>query len=104
VRRLSGEKARALEAEVVDLLARDRADYRERFLEAGAAGRLLAAGELLEVLPPDDAALLDAARPVLPNGKVWADAAKVLEREDAQVRAALASGPCAVIVLGGGTS
>jgi hypothetical protein len=102
VRLLSGLKAPALEAEVADLLARHRADYRDRFLEAGAAVRLLVAGDLPQVLPLDDAALLDAARPVLPDGKVRADPEPVRAREDAQVRAALAAGPCALIVLGGG--
>jgi hypothetical protein len=101
VRRLKSEKARALEAEVVALLVRHRADYRQRFLEAGAAGRLLVAGELSQVLALDDANLLEAARPVSPDGTVRDDPAKVRAREVAQVRAALASGPAAVIVLGG---
>jgi hypothetical protein len=69
---------------------------------AGAAGRPLAAGELQQVLPHDDAALLDAARPVSPDGQLPTDPVKVKAREDAQVKAALASGPCALIVLGGG--
>jgi hypothetical protein len=101
VRLLKSDKARALEAKVADLLARHRADYRDRFLEAGAAGRLLVAGDLPQVLPLDDEALLQAARPVLPDGTVRADPAKVRAREVAQVRAALAAGPCALIVLGG---
>jgi hypothetical protein len=100
-KRLKGARARALEAEAGKLLAQHRADYRERFLEAGAAGRLLAAGELSEVLPLDDEALLQTARPVLPDSTVRADPEKVRAREDAQVWAALASSPCVLIVLGG---
>jgi hypothetical protein len=57
---------------------------------------------LPQVLPLDNAALLEAARPVLPDGTVRTDPEKVREREKAPVRAALAAGPCAVIVLGGG--
>jgi hypothetical protein len=53
------------------------------------------------VPPLDDAALFEAARPVSPDGTVRNDPAKVRAREDAQVRAALAAGPCAVIVLVG---
>jgi hypothetical protein len=102
VRALHGEKARALEAEIVDLLARHRADYRERFLGVGGAGLLFVAGELPQVLPLDDAVLLDAARPVSPDDKIRTDPEKEMGREDAQVRPALVAGPCAVIVLGGG--
>jgi hypothetical protein len=39
--------------------------------------------------------------PVGPDGKVRADPAPVEARHDAQVRSALASGPCALLVLGG---
>jgi hypothetical protein len=38
---------------------------------------------------------------VPPGGKVKPDAAKLGARHDAQVRAALASGPCSVLMLGG---
>jgi hypothetical protein len=83
------------------LLAAHRAEFRERYLEAGAVGRLLVSGELQEVLPLDEAGALDAARPVTPDGLVRIDPAKVEARHDAQVKAALATGPVPLIVLGG---
>jgi saccharopine dehydrogenase-like NADP-dependent oxidoreductase len=53
------------------------------------------------VLPLDDVVLLDKAKPVSPDGKVKADPATVEARHDAQVKAAIASGPVSLIVLGG---
>jgi hypothetical protein len=50
------------------------------------------------VLPLDDAGLLDAAKPGS-GGEV--ERVKLEARHDAQVKA-LASGPCSVLVLGGG--
>jgi hypothetical protein len=75
--------------------------HRFALLEIGAAGRLLVSGELEEVLPLDDAKLLDAAGPVVASGKVTFDAAKVAARQDAMVQRALAKDHAAVIVLGG---
>jgi hypothetical protein len=75
-------------------------DHRRQMLEHGAAGQLAVAGEV-EVLPLDDEAALARARPVGPDGKVRADPSAVEARHDAQVRAALASGPCAFVILGG---
>lgn len=75
-------------------------DLRERSLEYGAAGRLMGRG-LIDVLPLDDADLLEAAKPVQPDGTVRFDPEKVEARHDGQVRRALAAGPCAVLVLGG---
>jgi hypothetical protein len=71
-----------------------------RLLEFGAAARLLVAGEIEEILPLDDAEVLDMANPVTPNG-VMADAEKRKAREDAQVKAVLERGGLALIVLGG---
>jgi hypothetical protein len=71
-----------------------------RLLEYGAATRLGVAGELV-VLPPDDEDLLGRARPVRPDGTARVDPTKVEARHDGLVKAALASGPVAVIVLGG---
>jgi hypothetical protein len=90
-------KAKALEKEIAGMLE----EHRFAMLEIGAAGRLLVSGELQEVFPLDDAELLDAAAPVLANGKVTFDAAKVAARRDAMIRRALATPRCAVIVLGG---
>ena len=56
--------ARGVEQELVGLLGERRAEL----LELGAAARLLAEGELEDVLPLDDAALLEAARPVAAGG------------------------------------
>jgi hypothetical protein len=78
-----------------------REEHRIDVLRFGVPGRQQAAG-LIEVLPLDDAVLLDKAKPVTPDGKVRLDAAVVAARNDAQVRVALKSGPVAVIVLGGG--
>jgi hypothetical protein len=74
--------------------------HRLAMLEIGAAGRLLVLGELQEVLPLDDAELLDAAGPDLANGKLAFDPLKVAARRDAMVQRALAKGHAAVIVLG----
>jgi hypothetical protein len=71
-----------------------------RLAEYRAAARLAVAGEP-EILPLDDDELLEAAKPVTPDGRVRADPRKVEARHDSQVRAALASGPCAFVILGG---
>src|SRR5262249_5014880 len=86
----------ALERGLLDLLGK----YRHDVLRFGAAGRLLVAREIEAVLPLDDAELLDRARPVA-GGEVKPDPERVKARQDAQARAALKSGPVAVIVLGG---
>jgi hypothetical protein len=90
-------KAAGIEAEIVGMLN----DHRVRLLELGAAGRLLIAGELEDVLPLDDETALDASRPVTPAGRVKLDKEKVRAREETQVRLLLAGDPVAVIVLGG---
>jgi hypothetical protein len=90
-------RAAAVEKEIAALLAQPEREL----LELGAPARLLAGGELAEVLPLDDTRLLAEARPVGADGKVRADAAKGEAREAAIV-AALRHGPIAVIVLGGG--
>ena len=70
-------------------------------LELGAVGRLLVSGELQDVLPAEDAELLDAANPVQTDGSVRYDAAAVEQREDAIVRAMLHCPKLAIIILGG---
>jgi hypothetical protein len=72
-------------------------EQRFALLEIGAAGRLLVSGELEEVLPLEDAELLDAAGPILTNGKMTCDAAKLQSRQGAMVRPALATDHEAVI-------
>src|SRR4051794_13400817 len=70
-------QAIAIEQEVSTLLDQPGG----ALLELGAAARLLAAGELAEVLPLDDARLLMAANPVGRDGTVRLDASKVASRE-----------------------
>jgi hypothetical protein len=72
-------------------------EHRLDVLRLGAPGRLVG----VEVLPLDDAALLDKGKPVR-DGKVKLDPAAVKARNDAPVRAALQSGPVSLIILGGG--
>jgi hypothetical protein len=67
-------------------------ERRAELLELGAAARLLAEGELEDVAPLDDAALLAAARPVAAGGKAEVGGPEQRAREDAMVRAALARG------------
>jgi hypothetical protein len=54
------------------------------------------------VLPLDDAALLEAARPVTAGGKAVVGGSEQWAREDAIVRAALARGPFTLVILCGG--
>jgi len=63
--------------------------------------RLLIAGEIEEVLPLDDADLLDRAKLITPDNKVKLDPGKVKARQDAQVKVVLDKGAFGLIVLGG---
>lgn len=89
-------EVKKIEAEMAVLI--DQHDL--RLLEYGAAGRLLAAREIEQVLPLDDADRLDMAKPVTPSG-VKIDREKVAAREDAQVKAVMDKGGIGLIVLGG---
>ena len=91
------EKAEAIEAQLVTMLD----DHKHRLLEMGAAGRLLIAGELDDVLALEDADALEKAKPISPSGNVKFDSQKLELRHDAQVKAIMKEGPVAVIVLGG---
>jgi len=86
-----------IESQLVKMLG----DHRDRLLEFGAAGRLLVAGELEEVLPLDDDDALESSRPVTPDGRVKIDKGKTRAREEAQVKLILAGEPLAVVILGG---
>jgi hypothetical protein len=90
--------ARAVENQLDALWA----DYRERLLSLGSAGRLCLAGKL-DVRPLDDEALLQRARPRLAGGRVFLDPAAAKARADAMARLALrGEGPVLVVVLGAG--
>jgi hypothetical protein len=90
-------KAKQIEVEVSELLDQ----HRVRLLELGAPGRLLISDEIEDVLPLDDADLLDSAKPVTPEGKLRLDLEKLKARQDAQVKAVLEKGAFGLIVLGG---
>lgn len=70
-------------------------------LRVGAAGQLLAAGELADVLPAEDEAAFENANPFA-GGKVNFGGPANHARETAIVSRMIGSGPLAVIVLGGG--
>jgi hypothetical protein len=91
------KQAQKIEAETAGMIDR----HRLLLLKVGAPGRLLIGGEIEEVLPLDDADLLDNANPVTSEGKIEFDAEKLKARHDAQVRAVLANGGFGLIVLGG---
>ena len=92
----SHAKVKKIEAEMADMI--DQHDL--RLIEYGAAGRLLATREVEQVLPLDDADLLERAKPITPSG-VKLDRERVAAREDAQVKAVMAKGGFGLIVLGG---
>lgn len=91
------EKAQGIERELVALLDA----HNERMLEMGAAGRLLIAGELEEVLPLEGDGALDKAKPITPDGSVRIEENKLEARHDAQLQELTKAGPVSVIVLGG---
>jgi hypothetical protein len=90
-------EAKKVESGITELLDL----HKVRLLELGAAGRLLIAGEIEEVLPLDDSDLLDRAKPITPEGKVRIDRDKLEARHDAQVKAVLDGATFGLIVLGG---
>jgi hypothetical protein len=90
-------KAKEVAKEVLGLLER----FQDDVLPWGTAGRLLMSGDVEEVLPLDDANLLDEAKPIDPAGRFRLDPAKLSARHDGQVQAALKDGVFALVVLGG---
>jgi hypothetical protein len=90
--------ARAVENQLDALWA----DYRERLLALGSAGRLCLAGRL-DVRPLDDDSLMQRARPRLAGGRVLLEPAAAKARAAAMARLALrGEGPVVVVVLGAG--
>ena len=75
--------------------------YRLDRLRIGAAGQLLMTGQLDEVLPLDDAGLLDKADPLTEAGRVALRPDAIEARQDAQVRTLLKAGAFAFVILGG---
>ena len=75
--------------------------YRLQLVEMGAAGRLLASGEIEDVLPLEDDEPLDAANPVTADGKVRFDALKVQARHDAIAKNLLKGEAFGLMILGG---
>jgi hypothetical protein len=96
---LHGQRARvkkpvlAIDRQVDELIR----GHSRQLVEYGAATRLALVDEV-EVLPLDDEELLEQAKPM----KGMLDPTKNEARHDAQVKAALDSSPCALLILGGG--
>ena len=90
------EKTQAIKTQLQTMLD----EHRRRLLEMGAAGRLLIAGELEEVLPLEDGDALEGASPISANGVTF-DFEKIEARHDAQVSLVTKERTVAVIVLGG---
>jgi hypothetical protein len=90
-------KAKEVAKEVLGLLERFQLDV----LPLGTAGRLLMSGDVEEVLPLDDAKLLEEAKPIGPDGRYHLDPPKLAARHDGQVQAALKGNAFALIILGG---
>lgn len=91
------EQAKKIETEISEMIDQ----HRSRLLEVGAAGRLLIANEIEEVLPLDDADSLDRAKPITTDGKVRIDPEQISARRNAQVKAIMDKGGFGLIVLGG---
>ena len=72
----------------------------ETLLRIGAAGQLLAAGELAEVRPAEDEIAYVQANPVTDDGQLRFDSRADDARQAAIVRRLLGKGPLAVVVLG----
>src|SRR5262249_27964571 len=85
-------KAKEVQAEILAALGQHRLDV----LRLGVAGQLLLSEEIEEVLPLDDAELLEKAKPITPDGKVKAEKDRFTARHDGQVTRVLARGPFAL--------
>jgi hypothetical protein len=89
-------------AAIEQALAKATAEHEERLLALGAAGRLYMIGKL-HVLPLEDAAIYEKAKPRLVGGKVQVHPRAAKVRADAMVRNVLrGDGELAVLVLGAG--
>ena len=89
-------------AAIVDTVKGAKEPNREILLRIGAPGRLLASGELAEVLPLEDEKTYAAARP-LKNGQIDPSSESFAAREKAMATKLLdTDDPVCVIVLGAG--
>jgi len=75
--------------------------YRLDVLRIGVAGQLHMTGELDEVLPLDDAVLIDRADPRAGTDQVAMRPEAIEARQDAQVQTLLKAKPFAFVILGG---
>ena len=78
-----------------------RAELREESLQLGAIGHLIRSSEIADYLPLEDAATVVAADPLGRDGKLRSNAAAEKAREDEMAKRLLATGPIAIVVLGG---
>jgi hypothetical protein len=92
----AGELAKAIAAQTRDMIEAQQHDL----LNLGAPARLLAAGELAEVLALDEDGALEGAAPRTASRKLRLPPAAMKAHEDAMVKR-LAGHPLAVVVLGG---
>jgi hypothetical protein len=76
-------------------------ELRDEFLQLGAIGRLIRAGELEDFLALEDSRSLDAADPVGPDGAVHFDPVANERREDDMARRLVKGGRVVIVVLGG---
>ena len=76
----------------------------ETLLRIGAAGQLLAAGELACVLPAEDEKAYAQADPLIGNGQLMFDGQANDARQAAIVQRLLDGAPLAVVILGGALS
>jgi hypothetical protein len=85
---------RTLVVEIEALFQQHRLDL----LRVGAAGQLVLAGELANVLPVEDEVPFEAANPIGNDDTLTLDSQMNERREDAQVRNVLNGGPLVVIL------
>lgn len=74
---------------------------RAESLQLGAIGQLIRSEEIADYLPLEDSATLLAADPLGPDGKLRSNPVAEKAREDEMAKRLLATGPVAIVVLGG---
>jgi hypothetical protein len=89
------EQVLAIREQVRELLK----EHREQLLRIGAAGRMLMAGELAEIVPLDDDAAHKAANPLKNDGTVVLDESEIDSREKAMAERLLAGDEAVVVIV-----